>query len=62
MKYEIDGVETTTCLYCEHQLAGNNSSGTSHLKRHLELCPEKKNKYIRQKLLSKSKVVQEQRG
>ncbi|KAJ1264526.1 hypothetical protein BS78_08G008000 [Paspalum vaginatum] len=32
------------CLLCKNTLSTKSSSGTGHLKRHLDLCPAKKEK------------------
>ncbi|WVZ93266.1 LOW QUALITY PROTEIN: hypothetical protein U9M48_039261, partial [Paspalum notatum var. saurae] len=33
------------CLHCKNTLSAKSSSGTGHLRRHLDLCPSKKEKH-----------------
>ncbi|KAK8933908.1 hypothetical protein KSP39_PZI015554 [Platanthera zijinensis] len=52
LKAERDDILKARCIHCKQVLAGASKHGTSHLKRHLERCPKRRNQDVRQLLLS----------
>ncbi|XP_020591842.1 zinc finger BED domain-containing protein RICESLEEPER 2-like [Phalaenopsis equestris] len=52
LKAERDDILKARCIHCKQILSGASKHGTSHLKRHLERCPKRRNHEVRQLLLS----------
>lgn len=52
LKAERDDILKARCIHCKQILSGASKHGTSHLKRHLERCPKRRNHDVRQLLLS----------
>ncbi|KAK6162065.1 hypothetical protein DH2020_001906 [Rehmannia glutinosa] len=50
-KEKVNGKDKAKCKYCSQLLLGDPKQGASHLKKHLERCPKRKVKDIRQQLL-----------
>ncbi|KAI3681032.1 hypothetical protein L6452_35814 [Arctium lappa] len=49
-----DGTIKATCNHCKGTFNANSSSGTSHLKRHIEKCPKRMNHDIKKICISSS--------
>ncbi|XP_057522450.1 zinc finger BED domain-containing protein RICESLEEPER 1-like [Amaranthus tricolor] len=50
----IDGSVQATCKYCDLKFNASHSSGTSHLKRHIDKCPKRMNRDLKNLLLGRS--------
>ncbi|KAJ0491919.1 putative transcription factor/ chromatin remodeling BED-type(Zn) family [Helianthus annuus] len=51
-KMMVNGAEKVECKYCNTRLGAKSSNGTKHLLSHMEICKKRKNKDIRQQVLS----------
>ncbi|XP_021984938.1 zinc finger BED domain-containing protein RICESLEEPER 3-like [Helianthus annuus] len=55
-KIKVNGEEKAECNYCNTKLGAKSKNGTKHLLFHMEKCPKRKNKDIRQQVLSMNHV------
>ncbi|KAK1421801.1 hypothetical protein QVD17_24433 [Tagetes erecta] len=55
-KIKINGEEKAECNYCKSKLGAKSKNGTKHLHAHLKSCPNRKNKDLRQQVLSMNQI------
>ncbi|KAJ0556901.1 putative transcription factor/ chromatin remodeling BED-type(Zn) family [Helianthus annuus] len=55
-KIKVNGEEKAECNYCNTKLGAKSKNGTKHLLFHMEKCPKRKNKDMRQQVLSMNQV------
>ncbi|XP_076922799.1 zinc finger BED domain-containing protein RICESLEEPER 2-like [Bidens hawaiensis] len=55
-KMKVNGVDLAECNYCKTRLGAKSRNGTKHLLKHSENCSKRKNKDIRQQVLSVSQI------
>ncbi|KAJ0432485.1 putative transcription factor/ chromatin remodeling BED-type(Zn) family [Helianthus annuus] len=55
-KLKVNGELKAECNYCKKRLAAGSSNGTRHLLAHMDTCKKRKNKDIRQQVLSANQI------
>ncbi|KAD3067879.1 hypothetical protein E3N88_35759 [Mikania micrantha] len=52
----INGEKKAECVYCKAKLGAKSTNGTRHLLAHMDSCKKRKNKDIRQQVLSMNQI------
>ncbi|KAI3783257.1 hypothetical protein L1987_42333 [Smallanthus sonchifolius] len=55
-KLKVNGEEKAECIYCKTKLGAKSKNGTKHLLSHMNNCKKRKNKDIRQQVLSMNQI------